>query len=77
MSKAMNLSKVVTKMIEELDLVSVTRCKDCRKRYGDKCPMRHVEWQEYDDDGYIETDDVVYDNTMEYGFCDRGEADDE
>ena len=29
MSKAMNLSEVFTVIIEELDLVSVVRCKDC------------------------------------------------
>lgn len=35
MSKAMSLSEVITGMIEELDLVSVVRCKDCKHWYQD------------------------------------------
>lgn len=43
MSKAMTLSEVITGMIEELDLVSVVRCKDCKHKYLDgmiwNCPF--------------------------------------
>lgn len=41
MSKAMNLSEVLTKMIEELDLVSVVRCRDC-KYYTYKASLPNV-----------------------------------
>ena len=39
MSKAMTLSEVITGMINELDLVSVVRCKDCKykkKKNGER-----------------------------------------
>lgn len=52
------------------------RCKDCKHRYGDECPMRHVEWVECEEDGYIEYDDVVHDHTMDDGYCSFGERED-
>ena len=52
----------------------VIRCKGCIHRYDDdECPMRHVEWVEYDDDGYLDTDDVVYDYTEDNGYCNFAE----
>lgn len=30
MSKAMTLSEAITEIVEELDLVSVVRCRDCK-----------------------------------------------
>lgn len=59
---------------EELQLI---RCKDCKHRYEIECPMRHIEWVEYEEDGYFETDDIIYDRTIDDGFCDRGEKEDE
>ena len=47
----------------------IIRCRDCKHRYTDECPMRHVERVAYDDDGYIEYDDVVEDYTCDDGFC--------
>jgi len=55
----------------------LVRCKDCKHRYGDECPMRYVEWVTYDDDGYIEWDDIVHDNTMDEGYCSFGEREDD
>lgn len=57
--------------------VDVVLCKDCKWRHTDDCPMYHEEWQEWDDDGYLERDLVVTDNTVDEGFCDRGDRRDE
>ena len=51
----------------------IIHCKDCRNRDGDECPMRHVEWVEWEEDGYIEVDDIVHDYTEPHGYCDKGE----
>ena len=48
-------------------------CEDCKNRGDDDCPMRFIEWVEYDDDGYIEHDDIIHDYTKDDGFCDRAE----
>ena len=61
-----------TKGYEDRD-GEIVRCKDCKHRYGDECPMRHVEWVECEEDGYIEYDDVVHDHTMDDGYCSFGE----
>ena len=66
----------ILESLPSADAVEVVRCKDCKHRYGDECPMRHVEWVTYDDDGYIEWDDVVQDNTMDDMFCNCGERED-
>lgn len=62
--------------IPTIDAVEVVRCKDCKHRYYDECPMRHVEWVECEEDGYIEMDDIVYDNTDDDGYCSYGEIED-
>lgn len=51
----------------------IALCKDCKNRGDDDCPMRFIEWVEYDDDGYIEYDDIIHDYTKDDGFCDRAE----
>lgn len=63
------------KRIETLPSVQpeIIRCKDCKHRYEDECPMRHVEWVEYEDDGYIDMDDVIYDYTEDDGYCFKAE----
>lgn len=51
----------------------IVRCKDCKYRGDDEnCPMVFVEWIEYDDDGYIEHDDIWHDNSTDDGFCNNG-----
>ena len=60
-----------------IDAVEVVRCRDCKHRYGDECPMRHVEWVEYEEDGFIERDDIVHDHTVDDGFCNCGERESE
>lgn len=61
--------------IEELPSAEpkITHCKDCRNRGEDECPMRHVERIEWEEDGYIEVDDIVHDYTEPHGYCDKGE----
>lgn len=62
-------------LINELPFAQpeLVRCKDCKNRGDDDCPMRFIEWVEYDDDGYIEHDDIIHDYTKDDGFCDRAE----
>jgi len=35
--------------------------------------MYFEEYVSYDDDGYLESDIIEHDNTVDDGFCDRGE----
>lgn len=51
----------------------IVHCKDCIHRGNEEeCPMCFVEWVEYEDDGYIEHDDIFHDNTTDDGFCHKG-----
>lgn len=52
--------------------IEIVRCQYCVLRATDECPMYHVEWVSYEDDGYIDMDDVVYDWTEDDGFCHLG-----
>lgn len=57
-----------------VDAVPVVRCKHCKHRGLDECPMCHEEWYDYYDDGeYLESDFRVYDYTEDEGFCHKGE----
>ena len=62
------------KELTPIDAVEVVRCKDCKHR-GDatNCPMCFEETSEWDDDGYLEVDFITHDQTVDDGFCDRGE----
>lgn len=51
----------------------IIHCKDCRNRGEGKCPMRHVEMIEWEEDGYMESDDIVHDYTESHGYCYKGE----
>lgn len=55
------------------DVVEVVRCRDCKYRYDDLCPMYYVEEISWDDDGWTETDHVVHDLTNDDAFCSYGE----
>lgn len=65
----------IYKALEQLPSAQpeIVRCEDYRNRGDDDCPMRFIEWVEYDDDGYIEHDDIIHDYTKDDGFCDRAE----
>ena len=58
------------------DVVGVVRCKECRLRKTDRCPMYYEEDIEWDDDGYIEIDTIFHDNTTDDSFCSYGERSD-
>ena len=50
----------------------IIRCRNCMHRGIDgECPM--VFRESYYDAGYEEWDDIMYDQTTDNGFCDRGE----
>lgn len=51
----------------------IIHCKDCKNRGEDECPMRHVEMIEWEEDCYMEVDDIVHDYTEPYGYCYKGE----
>ena len=60
-----------------VDATPVVRCKHCKHRCFDECPMCHEEWYDYvDDGGYWESDFRVYDYTEDEGFCHKGEFED-
>lgn len=53
-----------------IDAVEVVRCKDCKHRRENECPMYHEEWSVTEDgDDWLNTNDYTKDN----GFCDWGE----
>ena len=57
-----------------IDAVPVVRCKDCKHRHEDECPMYWEEQYDIDEgDGYYDTDYIVHDYTHDNGFCSWGE----
>lgn len=52
-----------------VDAVPVVRCKDCKFRGSDFCPMCHDEYTYDEDDG---GDYYTVDNTDDDGFCHKG-----
>ena len=55
------------------NIVRVVRCKDCKYRGDDICPMYFEEFREWDDDGYLEHDIDAYDYSKDDGYCYMGE----
>ena len=62
---------------EQFEELHIIRCKDCKHRGTEECPMHYEEWVSFEEDGYIESDNIAHDQTRDDGFCDRGEAEDE
>ena len=52
-----------------VDAVPVVRCKECKFRGFDSCPMCHDEYTYDEDDG---GDYFTVDNTTDDGFCHKG-----
>ena len=50
------------------------RCKDCLHYHEEKCPMTYTEWISWEEDGYIESDDVFHDNAEDDGYCHKWEG---
>lgn len=65
-------SRVIDRM-PTADVVEVVRCKDCKHRGTDDCPMYHEEYIEWDDDGCLERDIIIHDATEDNSFCSHGE----
>ena len=56
------------------DAVEVVRCKDCKHRQTDECPMFFEEQIDIDEgDGYYDTDYIFHDYTRDEGYCSWGE----
>lgn len=56
------------------DAVEVVRCKDCKHRHEDECPMQFEEQFDIDEgDGYYDTNYIVHDYTQDDGYCSWGE----
>ena len=54
--------------------IDVVRCKDCKHRETDDCPMYWVEWSIFEDcDGYTDDKYIVHDYTTDDGYCNYGE----
>lgn len=53
-----------------VDAVPVVRCRECKHRGYDYCPMCHDEYTYNEDDG---GDYFTVDNTTDDGFCHMGE----
>lgn len=51
----------------------IVHCYECRLRQTYDCPMYHEDYVSWEEDGYIESDEIIEDNTINIGFCDRGE----
>lgn len=58
------------------EYVKVVRCKTCNNRGNSSCPLYSEELFEWDDDGYMESDIVIHDCTIDNGFCYLGERED-
>lgn len=54
---------------QTIDAVEVVRCKDCKYRGYDDCPMCHDEYYYDEEDG---GDWVTRDMTVDDGFCHKG-----
>lgn len=53
-----------------IDAEPVVRCKDCKHRRENECPMYHEEWSVTEDgDDWLNINDYTKDD----GFCDWGE----
>lgn len=56
-----------------IDAVEVVRCKDCRKRGSDDCPMFNREWRTIMRGNECVDDFIFHDLTQPNGFCNYGE----
>lgn len=54
--------------------INLVRCKDCKYRETDDCPMYWMEWLMFEDcDGYTDNNYIVHDYTTDNGYCNYGE----
>ena len=58
----------------QAEMVAVVRCKDCKHRETDDCPMYRIEWFSIDEGyGDFEEDYIIHDYTTDNGYCHYGE----
>ena len=59
--------------LPNIDAVPVVRCKDCKHRQTDRCPMYTEEYVDFDDGyGNYDVDLIIHDHTIDDGFCHCG-----
>lgn len=62
------------KMAIEALQIEIVRCKDCKHRETDDCPMYWAEWIMFENcDGYTDNKSIVHDYTTDDGYCHYGE----
>ena len=60
--------------VRTYEMSEVVKCKDCKHRHEDECPMYFVEQIDTDEgDGYYDTEYIFHDYTQDDGFCSWGE----
>lgn len=72
--QTMTIAEMIDRWADEgcpptIDAVPVVRCRECKYRGYDACPMCHDEYYYDDDDG---ADFWTVDNTDDDGFCHMG-----
>lgn len=54
--------------------IEIVRCKDCKHRETDDCPMYWAEWIMFENyDGYTDNNSIIHDYTTDDGYCNYGE----
>mgnify|MGYP006864409402 CR=1 FL=1 len=54
--------------------IEIVRCKDCKHRETEDCPMYWTEWIMFEDcDGYTDNNSIIHDYTTDDGYCHYGE----
>ena len=54
------------------DVVEVVRCKDCKYRETFACPVYREEFATWEEDGYIEHEVLIFDDSTDDFFCSYG-----
>ena len=71
-----DLARIINDMPTIDPQPEIIRCKDCKHRQNPNiCPMTFEEWVEIDEgDGCYDSDYILHDNTIDDGFCNRGDS---
>jgi hypothetical protein len=60
--------------VRTYEMGELVRCKDCKHRHEDECPMQFEEEIDIDEgDGYYDTEYIIHDYTRDDGYCSWGE----
>lgn len=66
-----NYATLILREAPTVDAVEVVRCRECKHRYTENCPMYFHD--SYWHDGYFDYIDYDTDNTEDDYFCPKGE----